>query len=205
MTEEKEPVREETAEEKAERELKNQLSLMNLYSFDHTFKAFNQRRKGVKEAYDAFKTLAEGETDKPFLLCSGGEGNGKTHLCEAFVLRKRDMGILTRYNTVTEVLSMFRQAVRQDTNMPPVDILLKNYAEARYLILDDYGAQYETSWEMGIIDALIDTRYRAKRVTILTTKDISEVPERMSSRFSDPEVGVIVVNEGSNYRKRNIK
>jgi len=196
----------ETEEQKTERELKSQLEAMNLYSFDHTFKAFNQRRKGVQEAYVAFKALAEGDTDKPFLLCYGGVGNGKTHLCEAFVLRKRDMGFLTRYNTVTGILSIFRKAVRQEANYPSVDELLKNYAEARYLILDDYGVHYGTDWESSIIEALIDERYRARRVTILcTNKDISELPPRISSRFSDPEVGTIVENSGTDYRRRRSK
>ena len=114
------------------------------------------------------------------------------------------MGFLGRYNTVTEVLSIFRRAVNQEIRNS-VDELLKAYTGARCLILDDYGVQYGMSGEMSIIEALIDDRYRAKRVTILCAKDKSDIPERIVSRFSDPEVGVIVVNEGSNYRKRKIK
>lgn len=191
---------------KKEREqLEAELSAMNLHSLEHTFEKFNQRVSGTRAAFDAFKALATGETDQPFLLCCGGVGNGKTHLCEALVIQMRKRGYLTRYNKVVEILRILKGAMDNEA-MPPVDTLIARFAEARVLILDDYGIEYGSRWEQSVIEDLIDERYRARRITVLCTNlDISELPERIGSRFSDPEVAVKVLNEGADYRKRRRK
>ena len=192
--------------EKQRKQLEAELSAMNIYSLDHTFASFNQKVRGVSDAYRAFKALAEGKTDKPFLLCCGGVGNGKTHLCEAFVIEMRKRKFICRYNKVVEILRIFKSAMGDNTGMPPVDTLIARFAEARILILDDYGIEYGSRWEQSVIEDLIDERYRARRITVLCTNlDISELPERIASRFSDPGVSVKVLNEAGDYRKRRRK
>ena len=199
---------------KKEREqLEAELSAMNLHSLEHSFEKFDQRVLGTRATFDAFKALAIGETDKPFLLCCGGVGNGKTHLCEALVIEMRKRKFITRYNKVVEILKIFKSAMDNE-NMPSVDGLIIRFANARVLILDDYGRrnpktgepEYGSLWEQSVIEDLIDERYRARRITVLCTNlDISELPERIGSRFSDPEVSVKVLNEAGDYRKRRIR
>lgn len=45
-------------------------------------------------------------------------------------------------------------------------------------------------------------RYREHLFTIMTTnRDLTELPERIVSRFRDPDVGMVVLNEGADYRR----
>ena len=196
----------ESDEEKERKQLEAELSAMNIYSLNHTFEKFNQNVKGTRETFDAFKALATGSTDKPFLLCCGGVGNGKTHLCEALVIQMRKRKFICRYNKVSGVLRIFKKGMDREGTFPPVEVILDRFINARILILDDYGIEYGSRWEQSIIEELIDERYRARRITVLCTNlDISELPERIASRFSDPEVSVKVLNEGADYRKRKLR
>ncbi len=193
----------ESDEERDRKQLEAELEAMNIYSLEHTFEKFNQNVKGTREAFDAFKALATGSTDKPFLLCCGAVGNGKTHLCEAFVIQRRKQGFICRYNKVSGILGIFKRAMNSDSGLDPVDTLIERFTNARILILDDYGIEYGSKWEQSVIEDLIDERYRARRITVLVTNmDIRELPERIASRFSDLEVAVKVLNEGADYRKR---
>lgn len=190
----------------AKEELEQHLLGMNLYSLDHSFKNFHWRRgnpeqqESSRACLNAFKELANGETDKPFLMCYGGVGNGKTALCEALVIRLRERNFLARYHTVASILTTFKRYMNyQDSTM---DRVIRSYTEARFLIMDDLGAEYGSPWEASIIENLIDERYRYRRITVATTNlDISELSPRLSSRFSDPEVSVCILNKGSDYRR----
>jgi len=55
---------------------------------------------------------------------------------------------------------------------------------------------------MEQLEKIIRVRYRERLFTILTTnRDISELPERIVSRFEDAEVARKVLNSGIDYRK----
>lgn len=190
---------EKTLEERTREELKQHLLAMNLYDLSHDFKSFRAQVRGTREAYDAFKALADGTTDKPFLLCSGGVGSGKTHLCEALVIRMREHNFITRYMTAAELLQRLRESLADYSNVS-LGELLTSYGEARVLILDDF--EYGNDWEQSMIEHLIDVRYRYRRITVLTTHDISELPLRIASRFNDPDIAVRVLNSGQDFRRR---
>lgn len=175
-----------------------------------TFANYNQRIPGVKKAFDAFKALADGTTDKPFLLCIGGVGNGKTHLIMATINRLNERGVFRAYQAWYQTAPDFFDYLRSGMNTPPgvpdVEERTRQMSRCPFLCLDDLGMEYGTKWEYARLDQIIDARYRNRLITIAATnKDISElkaVMERVISRFSDTEISQLVLNEGSDYRRK---
>lgn len=59
-----------------------------------------------------------------------------------------------------------------------------------------------SAWEYGQLEDIIATRYRERLFTIMTTnQDLGELPERITSRFFDPDIGRVILNEGADYRR----
>ncbi len=191
-------VSEESIEEKREK-LRQSLGVSTLNNTFENFKVL----PGTADAHKAFKALAEGQVDRPLLLCYGGVGNGKTHLCEASVITLYKRGIFCRYLTMARVMRVFKAAIRP-TSSTSLEVLLERYCQAHCLVLDDVGMGGSGSeWEYGQLEEIVNERYREKLFTIMTTnRDLEELPERVVSRFSDPAVGVVVLNSGADYRRR---
>ena len=188
----------ELTEDKRE-ELRRSLGVSSL---GHTFEAF-EVLPGTREAYASFMSLAEGKTGRPLLLCYGGVGNGKTHLCEATVIALYQRGLFCRYVTMARLMRVLKAAMRPDAMASP-DVLLDRFSQARWLVLDDAGMGGSGSeWEYGQLEEIVNERYRERLYTVMTTnRDLEELPERIVSRFSDPAVGTIVLNSGADYRRR---
>lgn len=177
---------------------------------NHTFANF-RRVKGTANALGAFKALADGE--RPFLLCYGGVGNGKTHLLEAAAIRLNEMGKHGRLWVFADFLSWLRRLMGE--KLEDVDTIIERYQSNRaYLFFDDVGMEYGTPWEESVLERIINGRYRSRGITALVTnKDLDQVddkgrrciPERVVSRFFDPDIGVVVLNEAEDYRKRVAK
>jgi len=175
---------------------------LKLSSLDNTFDNFKPV-KGTEKALKAFKDLVSFETEWKMLLCYGGVGNGKTHLCEATSIELYKKGMFCRVMTMPKMMHTLKQTMDDDSTIS-FDELLTMWSEADYLIMDDVGMGGSgTAWEYGQLEVIVVTRYRDRLFTILTTnRDITELPERITSRFRDPAVGRIVLNEGADFRKR---
>ena len=170
----------------------------------HTFATFKQT-KGTELAFKAFKALAEGATDKPFLFTYGPVGNGKTHLVEALILRWWERGINCRYFTVYEMIDRIKAGIPDDATFS-ADEVVQALSTQKRLVMDDLGVEYETPFTQSKLEQIVDSRYRARLVTVMTTnKDLSQLSERIISRFSDPEVSQFVLNSARDYRRRNLK
>ena len=178
----------------------NIMRRLNLPSLDKTFDKF-KKRAGTGAVLSAFETWAEGE-GKPFLLCYGSYGNGKTHLLQAAILRLYERGIICRYHTFEDLLQRIKRGMQPDATYD-ADEITRKICRQDYLAIDDFGLGSETKWAEGRLDVIVDYRYRYHLPTVLVTnKDLSELPPRIVSRFYDPEISVMVVNEGGDYRRR---
>jgi len=82
--------------------------------------------------------------------------------------------------------------------------LIERYCCCEHLIIDDVGMGGSGSeWEYGQLEEIVVARYRERLFTIMTTnRDLSELPERVVSRFRDPDVGVVILNQGADYRRQ---
>lgn len=175
------------------------VSSFGVSNLNHTFENFKVV-PGTKEAYEAFKALAEG-TGKPFLLCYGGVGNGKTHLLEALALRLRERGIISRVWVVADFLSYLRRLMCEGKE--DMDVVIERYQSGCAVLFDDFGMEYGTDWEMSVMERIINGRYRARAITVVNTnKDLDELPVRVVSRFFDPDIGIVVLNSASDFRRR---
>lgn len=192
-----EPEPELTLEEKRE-ELRKSLALTSL---DNTFENFKPVT-GAGKALAAFKALASGKTQWKMLLCYGGVGNGKTMLCEATAIELYKRGIRCGVITMSRLMRMLKHGMRPEP-LRSYNELLEDFCYRKYLIIDDVGMGGSGSeWEFGQLEEIIVVRYRERLFTILTTnRDLTELPERITSRFFDPDVGRVVLNSASDYRR----
>lgn len=168
---------------------------------DHTFENF-RAVKGTTEALTTFRNYAE-SLKPPFLLCYGAVGNGKTHLLEALALRLEQRGIRSTTWVVPEMLAWLKQKIG-DPFQVELDQVIQNYQTGTLpLLLDDLGVEYGTPWEISVLERIILGRYRERVPTVVTTnRDLDELPERVISRFYEPGLGQVVLNDGKDYRKR---
>lgn len=168
-----------------------------------TLAAFSQEL-GTEKTYAAFYYLAKPEERKgedkrrrPFLLCYGGVGNGKTHLCNAVALELNFQKIGVRMYAAADLMSDLWAGMNNHT----LDMKLEFVKTIPALIIDDYGVNYGAELELSWMDQIIDSRYRDEKITILTmNKDISTLSERVKSRFFDAYLSVAVLNQGVDRR-----
>jgi DNA replication protein DnaC len=161
--------------------------------------------KGTEAALAAFRALAEGTTDRPFLLCYGGVGNGKTHLAEALTIRLHWRGFPVRMWAAGDLFRHLRQLIGANE----LDAELERINRLDALIIDDVGVQYGSDWELAKLEELVGYRYENMLITVLTmNKDITWLKaqsERIWSRFSDVDRSVLVLNNAPDYRRRGDK
>lgn len=191
-----------TPEEKRE-ELRRSLGVASL---DNTFENFKPA-PGTEKALASFRALAEGKIRGKMLLCYGGVGNGKTHLCEATAIALYKRGLFCRVLTMARIMRALKECMSPESSTS-YEELLSNYCYADRLILDDVGMGGSGSpWEYGQLEEIVAVRYREHLyqehlLTIMTTnRDLTELPERIVSRFRDLDVGMVVLNEGADYRR----
>ena len=179
-------------------------------SLENTFANFKPV-KGTEKALAAFKALAEGLTKWKMLICYGGVGNGKSHLCEATVIALYKRGIFCRVLTMARIMGSLKGAMNPDA-ISPYHELLERYCRAERLIIDDVGmGSSDTDWAFGQLEEIVVARHREHLFTILSSNldikfnpehpNIGFIPERIVSRFQDPDVGRVVLNEGADYRR----
>lgn len=173
---------------------------MNLSSLNNTFTTF-KKVKGTEKAYTAFLALSTGETTWKMLLCYGGVGNGKTHLCEALVIELYKKGSFARVLTMSQVMSYLKSMMKPGA-IDSFENVMDRFCRAKNLIIDDVGMGGSGSeWEWGQLETIIVYRYRENLTTVLTSNlDINQIPERIVSRFRDAEKGRIVLNDGEDFR-----
>lgn len=176
---------------------------MRVSSFDHTFDNF-QHLPGTDAAYCAFLAMATRNDVNPFLLCYGGVGNGKTYLCEALAIEWYKRGMFTRVVTMSELIRTFKASMRQEPGSSDLTTRMERASKAPRLILDDVGmGGSDSAWAMGQLEEIIVYRYHERLPTVMTTnQDVKNLPERVYSRFCDPEIGTVVLNEGEDHRRR---
>lgn len=156
------------------------------------------KRKGTEEAFKHSKALANGDAPFIWLLIYGGTGNGKTHLCYAITQRLLERGVEAEMIASAELFSKIRQGIESHTS----DEAMQHYKDVYALILDDWGVGYGTDFERARFDEIMASRYENYRVTVLTTnKDITEIPERVASRFQDKARAKVCWNKADDYRK----
>jgi len=171
-------------------------SQSGIHGNSQTFDNFKLVR-GTKGAFKLAGELASGTADFVWLLIYGGVGNGKTHLCNAIAKESLSRGIEVLMLNSVDMFSQIKVAMNNNTDQE----LIRRFKEVPLLIIDDWGVEYGTDWQLSVFDEIIDARYWTARATIVTTnKDISGLPKRVSSRFQDKAIARVVFNSAVDYR-----
>lgn len=183
------------------------LKEFNISSLNHTFENFRISRDNEMAA-SIMKALSIGESKQQFILLWGTTGCGKTHLIEAAIINWAKHGVRAYYMTFSEIARKLKNALRQGGDF--YEAQFNAYRDAKRLVVDDFGSgTTESRFEISDLEDIIDMRYRKRYypdcdlVTILATnKDIKELPDRVVSRFYDPEFGVVLYLGDKDYRRR---
>lgn len=187
------------------------LRRFNISSLNHTFEAFVPETKETNECKKIMQSLSSGDVKLKFVLLWGKNGCGKTHLIEATIINWAKRNIFSYYLTFSEIARKLKTSLRQGGEF--YDTQFNTYRDISKLIVDDFGSgTTESRFEISDLEDIIDLRYRKRyypdndMVTILATnKDITELPDRVVSRFYDPEFGVVLYMGDKDYRRRNPK
>ena len=168
---------------------------------DATFENFTPR-DGTTEGFEAATDFTVGNI-APVLILLGSPGTGKTHLIEAIGRQYLAQGSTVRYELVAHLLEKARAAVRIGAEN---DVFSHSY-KADVLLLDDIGLEKPSTWVAEQISALVDERYRNKRLLVLGTNctyvQITDSSgERLASRLFDTAAGTVaqVYLSCSDYR-----
>lgn len=137
-----------------------------------TFEAFKPSLRGVLEQCllycNGYPYL--GSTDEGLgLLFCGDNGVGKTHLAVA-VLRElvSRKGVKGQFWDFHELMREIRNSYDPETKTTELSVL-QPVIEADLLLLDDLGAWKMTDWMNDTLFYILNSRYLAKRATLITT------------------------------------
>ncbi|MDV2988550.1 MAG: ATP-binding protein [Dehalogenimonas sp.] len=159
-----------------------------------------KRVDGTAKALAAAKLYCDPSQRKHhFLTLSGEPGRGKTHLAQAIAWHhlSADLKYSTKYVQAERMLDGLRRCFDQ----PGVDFdrELNLLCKIELLVLDDLGTENSTPWTRSKLQEIIDERYEAGRLTVVTTNlRPSQMDARVMSRLSE---GVWVLLEGEDYRQ----
>ncbi len=126
-----------------------------------------------------------GSTDEGLgLLFSGDTGVGKTHLAVA-VLRElvTTKGVSGQFWDFHELIREIKNSYNPDTRSSELQVL-EPVVETDVLVLDDLGAWRMTDWMNDTLFYILNSRYLAKRATIVTT-NFQDVDRERAAR-ADP-------------------
>ncbi len=120
------------------------------------------------------------------LLLSGGNGVGKTHLAAA-ILRElvEKKGARGQFWDFHELIREIKNSFDSETKTTELQVL-EPVVEADVLVLDDLGAWKMTDWMNDTLFYLLNSRYTARRPTIVTTNYQDADVERI--KHADPLV-----------------
>src|SRR5438105_2258217 len=133
-----------------------------------------QSLKQAKLFTQGFVREYPGSSEKG-LLFMGPSGVGKTHLAVAALkelIRRGHSGLFCDYRELLKEIQASYNPASESTEMG----ILEPVRTAEILVMDDVGASKPSAWVLDIIGLVLNARYNERRVTILTTNYLDEVP-----------------------------
>ena len=112
---------------------------------------------GTTDVLQAFRAIAFDKTAPPLLIVYGTSGNGKTHLCEATATELLKRGVDCRLWAVADLVSRLKESISDNSTEQMMSGLKKLPA----LILDDWGQNRGSAWELQKLEEIVVARERA--------------------------------------------
>ena len=193
--------------------------------YDHcTLASFEPGNRSLRAALEKALSYASGyphsgDHQGLGLLFTGGNGVGKTHLAVA-VLHElvSNRGAHGRFWDFHELIREIKNSYDFETRTTEVQVLAP-VVEAEVLLLDDLGAWKMTDWMNDTLFYILNSRYIAKRPTLITTNYpdadrekvlsadplvrreylVERIGQRLRSRLM--EMCVVIGMEGPDWRQ----
>ena len=141
------------------------------------------------EAVKAARRFAA--TPDGWLVFSGPNGCGKTHLAAAIAGACIETGCAALFMVVPDLLDHLRAAYQPDSELG-YDELFELLKSAPVLVLDDLGVQSATPWAQEKLFQLVNHRYNARIPTIFTTNlPLDAFDARLRARLTDESLAHI--------------
>lgn len=157
--------------------------------------------KDNKKAFEIAKRYADKYPINNGLLITGTCGTGKTHIAVAILHAILEKGYPGLFVTVPDLLAEIRKSFNNDGESKKI----KDIMSARFLVLDDLGAEKTTDWVQEQLYMIINHRYEYELPTVITSNlDIGQlaqkIGERSASRLLEMCYGVRL--NGEDYRAK---
>lgn len=134
-----------------------------------------------------------------WLLISGQNGCGKTHLAAAIANQAVAVGVPTLFLTVPDLLDWLRFAYSD-----PETTFERRFEEIRniqLLIMDDFGTENATPWAQEKLFQILNFRYINNLPVVITTnREIVTIEKRIQSRLQDSELVHHIMIKAPDYR-----
>jgi DNA replication protein DnaC len=132
----------------------------------------------ARACVDAFPAVDRG------LLFFGPSGVGKTHLAVGVLKGVIRRGARGYFFETRELLRLVRETYNRSVDETEMDVL-RPVLDADVLVLDDLGAERTSEWVKETLGLVINTRYNAKRATLVTSNlfDLGDSTDPNSFRF----------------------
>jgi DNA replication protein DnaC len=156
--------------------------------YEHcTLDSFDAGNESLEAAKDRARSYCQGypylDQDEGLgLLITGRSGLGKTHLANA-VLRELwlNKGARGQFWDFHELIREIRNSYNEETRTTELQVL-EPVTGADVLLLDDLGAWKMTDWMLDTLFFILNSRYLAKRSTLITTNFPDAGPEMAADR-----------------------
>jgi DNA replication protein DnaC len=139
------------------------------------------------------------------LLFTGDNGVGKTHLAVA-ALRElvTGKGARGRFWDFHELIREIKSSYDEQTRTSELQVLAP-VVEADVLLLDDLGAWKLTDWMLDTLFFILNSRYMAKRATLITTNFPDAPPEAVARDGTLRRKEYLVERVGARLRSRLVE
>ena len=150
-------------------------------------RATQKERDTLTFAYETARSFAE--SPQGWLLLTGVNGCGKTHLAVSIVNVRQRLGQPTLFASVSTLLDHLRSAFRPDS-LTGYDELFEQVKTAPLLVLDDLGSQRSTPWAEEKLYQIVVHRQNAGLPTVVTTyykslEELETAKPGIRSRLAD--------------------
>ena len=177
-----------------------------------TFETFDARsydalsrpqRQSIEGAIKTSRIYAE--QPDGWLVFTGDNGVGKTHLAAAIANQSRAAGISTLFVVVPDLLDHLRHTFGPQSDVS-YDELFEGVRTVPLLALDDLGAHATTPWAQEKLYQIINYRYNARLPTVVTMNisldELAHDEPRIASRLADPRFSIAFNIDVPNYLLR---
>jgi len=161
-----------------------------------TFENFSPAGRGLRgrsrDSLESAYRLVRQWAEEPhgWLVLSGGNGSGKTHLAAAAAGYRLERGDRVCFANVPDLLDQLRATYGPNSNSR-FDEVFRALLDVPVLVLDDLGAEQSSPWVNEKLYQLINHRHLALLPTIITTnlrpQREAATPPRGARRGEEPK------------------